>query len=75
MNASDKYKGQYLEITGKLSVIDSNGKYISITPDDPFAILGVQCYIKSDEQKDAIKQKAPRIGTTCLQFFINRFNF
>lgn len=58
MNASDKYKGQYLEITGKLSVIDSNGKYISITPDDPFAILGVQCYIKSDEQKDAIKTKS-----------------
>ena len=58
MNASDKYKAQYLEITGNMSVIDSNGKYISITPDDPFAILGVQCYIKSDEQKDAIKTKS-----------------
>lgn len=58
MNASDKYKGQYLEITGKLSVIDSNGKYISVNPDDQFAILGVQCYIKSDEQKDAIKTKS-----------------
>ena len=64
MNASDKYKGQYLEITGKLSVIDSNGKYISIMPDDPFAILGVQCYIKSDEQKDAIKAKS--IGDTII---------
>ena len=29
MNASDKYKGQYVELTGKLNVIDSNGKYIS----------------------------------------------
>lgn len=53
-----------MQSTGKLSVIDSNGKYISIMPDDPFAILGVQCYIKSDEQKDAIKAKS--IGDTII---------
>ena len=56
MNASDKYKGQYIEITGKLNVIDSNGKYISLTPEKDFAIIGVQCYIKSEEQKDKVKQ-------------------
>ena len=55
MKASDKYKGQYVELTGKLNVIDSSGKYISITPtDEKFAITGVQCYIKNDEQKTAI---------------------
>ncbi|MDT4373988.1 hypothetical protein RO787_11590 [Blautia coccoides] len=55
MNASDTYKDQYLEITGKLNVIDSSGKYISLTPaDDEYAILGVQCYIKNEEQKSAV---------------------
>ncbi|MDQ0153675.1 hypothetical protein J2S20_002397 [Moryella indoligenes] len=56
MNASDKYKDQYLEITGKLSNIDSSGKYISLVPNEDFAIIGVQCYIKSDEQKEAVKK-------------------
>lgn len=55
MNASDKYKNQYIEITGKLSVIDSDGKYISLHPNDDFAIIGVQCYLQTDEQKDIIK--------------------
>lgn len=65
MNASDKYKDQYVELTGKLSVIDSNGKYISILPtDDEFAIIGVQCYFQSDEQKSAVKSAA--IGDTLV---------
>lgn len=54
LSASDKYKGQYLEVTGKLSNIDSSGKYINLTPDDQFAIIGVQCYIKNDEQKSKV---------------------
>ena len=56
MNASEKYKGQYIEVTGKLSNIDSSGKYISLYPDDDFAIIGVQCYIKNDEQKQVISK-------------------
>ena len=51
MGASDKYKGQYLEITGRLGNIDSSGKYISLTADGDFEIIGVQCNIKNDEQK------------------------
>lgn len=52
LKASDKYKDQYVEITGRLSNIDASGKYIDIVnPDDEWAILGVQCYIKNDEQK------------------------
>lgn len=54
MGASEKYKNQYLEVTGRLGVIDSDGKYISLYPDDEFAITGVQCYIKTDEQKSIV---------------------
>mgnify|MGYP002710960282 CR=1 FL=1 len=54
LGASDKYKDQYLEITGRLGVIDSSGKYISLYPDDEFALIGVQCYIKNDEQKSKV---------------------
>lgn len=51
MGASDKYKGKYLEITGKLSNIDAAGKYIDLMADGDFEIIGVQCYIKNDDQK------------------------
>lgn len=55
LEAADKYKGQYVELTGRLSVIDSNGKYISIVDStDEWAITGVQCYIKNDEQKQVV---------------------
>ena len=54
MGASDKYKGKYLEITGKLSNIDAAGKYIDLMADGDFEIIGVQCYIKSDDQKAQI---------------------
>ena len=47
MGASDKYKGKYLEITGKLSNIDAAGKYIDLMADGDFEIIGVQCYIKN----------------------------
>lgn len=55
LKASDKYKNQYVELTGRLNVIDSSGKYISIVPtDDDFAIVGVHCNIKTDDQKAVI---------------------
>ena len=54
MGASDKYKGKYLEITGKLTNIDAAGKYIDLMADGDFEIIGVQCYIKSDDQKSKI---------------------
>ena len=57
MKAQNKYKGQYIEITGKLAVIDSNGKYISLygTQDD-LSFTGVQCYLKTDEQKEQVME-------------------
>lgn len=55
MKAAELYDDQYVKLTGELAVIDSGGSYISIHPlYDEFAIMGVQCYIKSDEQKEAI---------------------
>lgn len=55
MKASEIYKDQYIEITGKLSNIDSSGKYINLHSDDEFAFVGVQCYIQNDEQKEIVK--------------------
>ena len=55
MKAQETYKGKDVSLTGKLSNIDSSGKYINITPtDDEWAIIGVQCYIKNDETKKAV---------------------
>lgn len=62
LKAKDKYHKQYVEISGKLNVIDSNGKYISIVPDEDFAIIGVQCYIKDDMQKNKVMDMS--IGDT-----------
>ena len=50
MKAQDKYKDQYLEVTGRMDVIDSSGKYISLYPDE-IAITGVKCNLKNDTQK------------------------
>ena len=58
-NASGVYKDQYVELTGRLAVIDSDGKYISIHPlKDKWTIIGVQCSIENEEQKNAVMQMA-----------------
>lgn len=59
LKASEKYKDQYVELTGRLNVIDSSGKYISIVPtNDEWAIIGVTCYIMNDEQKAIVMEKS-----------------
>lgn len=61
--AQDKYEGKYVELTGELSVIDSDGKYIALHSDDIiFTLADVQCYIKGDEQLDKVKEM--EIGDT-----------
>ena len=51
LNAETSYNDKYLEITGRLSTIDSDGKYISLLPiDNDWAFMGVQCYIENDKQ-------------------------
>ena len=54
LKASETYKGQYLEITGRLSNIDASGKYINLSNDEYLDVYGVQCYVKNDEQKQKI---------------------
>jgi hypothetical protein len=55
LNASDTYKDQYLEVTGRLGNIDSSGDYITLYPDDEFALTGVQCYVQDDAQLEIVK--------------------
>ena len=65
LKAADTYKDQYVSLTGRLGNIDSSGKYISIMPtDDEWAIIGVQCYIKTDEQKAAVMEMT--VGDTIV---------
>ena len=55
LKAEKEYSDKYLEVTGRLGVIDSDGKYISLYPvNDEWAILGIQCYIKDDSQLDNV---------------------
>lgn len=54
MKAQNDYKDKYLEITGKLGNIDSDGKYIGVNSNKDFDFTNIQCYIKSDEQKEVI---------------------
>lgn len=56
MKAQNDYKGQYLEITGKLGNIDSNGKYIGVDSEKDFDLTNIQCYLKTDEQKETIME-------------------
>lgn len=74
LKAQETYKDKYLEISGKLSNVDSSGKYISIDGvNGDFNLVTIQCYIKSDEQKSivaelsrdqnvTIKGKVTRVG-------------
>lgn len=63
MKAEDTYNDKYLEITGRLALIDSDGKYISVfSQSDEFAILGVQCFIKDEDAKAKVMDMS--IGDT-----------
>lgn len=55
LKAEKTYQDQYLEITGRLSVIDSDGNYIALYPiNNEWAFTGVQCFIQNDEQLEKI---------------------
>lgn len=51
--ASKEYKDQYLEITGELSVIDSQMSYISISSGE-LDLTNIQCYIQNEDQEEKI---------------------
>ncbi len=50
--AKDTYYEKYVEITGELSNIDSDLKYISLQTE---GFKGIQCYIKNPETKEVVK--------------------
>lgn len=55
LKAEKKYNDMHIEITGKLSVIDSDGKYISIeSAKGGFLSNDIQCYIKNEKQINQI---------------------
>ena len=57
LKAQMTYKGQKLELTGKLSNIDSNGAYFDLAPvGSSFSLSHIQCYIKTEEQKMALME-------------------
>lgn len=57
MKAQNDYKDKYLEISGKLGAMDSNGKYIDIDSNADFDFTSIQCYLKTDEHKEVIMNK------------------
>ena len=55
LRAEKEYQDKYVEVSGRLGNIDSDGKYITLyATDSTFAITGVQCYLQSDEQLNKV---------------------
>lgn len=56
VNAEEKYNDAYVAVSGRLSVIDSDGSYISIEPlYDDYTLDSIHCRIKSEEQLEKVK--------------------
>ena len=65
LRAENTYQDAYLEITGELSVIDSDGQYISITrTDSEISFINIQCYITEENQLDKVLEM--NIGDTII---------
>jgi len=65
LKAKNDHDEQYVSLTCRLSNIDSSGDYINIMPtDNEWAIVGVQCYIQSEEQLAAVMEMT--IGDTIV---------
>ena len=57
LKAADTYKDKYVEVSGYLDSIDSDGKYITIdSGSDDYTFVNVQCFIKTDDQKATIME-------------------
>ena len=59
LKAEKTYQNKYVEVTGKISNFDSDGKYISIEPVDADAwnLDTAMCNIQNDEQRDYLLEK------------------
>ena len=56
LKAENTYKDQYVELTGKLSTIDSDGSYISLGSTDPWEFTTITCYINNDTQLEKVME-------------------
>ena len=65
LRAENTYQDAYLEITGELSVIDSDGQYIGIKrTDGEISFVNIQCYITEESQLDKVLEM--NIGDTII---------
>ena len=64
LNASNTYRDKYVELTGRLSNIDSSGKYISLSPvNDNYSLTLIMCYITPEQQDIVAKLKKDELVT------------
>ena len=49
--AKQKYKDMYINVTGIVDNIDSDGKYFSIKNDEDFILTGLQISLDKDQQE------------------------
>ncbi len=57
--AENLYQDNYIEITGKINTIDSDGNYISIeSSSDKYWLESIMCYIQNQDQLNVIFDKA-----------------
>lgn len=55
LKAKKTYDGQYVEVTGILGTIDSNGSYICLDEmNTAYSFYSVQCFVKNNEQLDRV---------------------
>lgn len=55
LKAKKTYGDQYVEVTGILGTIDSNGNYICLEEmNTAYSFYSVQCFVKNDEQLDHV---------------------
>ena len=57
LKAETKYNNKYIEITGRLSTIDSDGMYISLErTDEVITFDSVLCSLKNDTQRNQVME-------------------
>lgn len=63
LRAENTYQDAYVEITGELSVIDSDGSYIGID-DGSFTMINISCYVTDESQLNTILEM--NVGDTVI---------
>lgn len=56
LRAKDTYTGAYVELTGWMRVIDSDGDSISLYPLEYETLDGINCKLMNDEQREKVKE-------------------